>query len=586
MKAENPDSNALLNVLEQASDAIVQALGADSPLCARLSALRDRLKQERLQIAVLGQFKRGKSTFINALLGAPILPTDVVPSTAVATFIAWREKPLIAVQFAERGHRESFAETRIEGIREILSRFVTEDENPRNRLGVDRVEAFYPAPILAGGTVLIDTPGIGSTLTHNTEAALRLLSECDATIFVVSADPPITEVELRFLNRLKSKTGRIFFVLNKVDYLTPGDLRTVMDFLRKVLIENSLIEVETQIFAISARLGLSANQDRQAWNQSGMAAIEDHLVRYLAIEKRRSLDVAIRRQAAGGLSQAQYEVELRAKTLKMPIEKLEQKLSEFSQTLRSIEAQRLTIGDMLSGDRRRLIDELESRVRALREDATSRLKWIINDGSPDMVNSWEDRVKSAAPAVIEDFFSIAKQRFVDTFSGQVENILSNHRGRVDALGGDLRRNAAELFDVTVTPEVEGESFRVIQDPYWVTEQVVSTFIPDLNRVIDRLLPAAFGKRRRRMRLITGVNDMIVRNAENLRWAILRGLDETFRAATTRLEERLEETMKVTTSIIEDALAQRRQHSLKMKNEQDRLDRSGAALTAARAAVIG
>ena len=80
--------NVLLNELDQAGNAVASAIGADSPLRSRLLALRDRLQNERLQIAVLGQFKRGKSTFVNALLGAPVLPTAVVPLTSIATFIA------------------------------------------------------------------------------------------------------------------------------------------------------------------------------------------------------------------------------------------------------------------------------------------------------------------------------------------------------------------------------------------------------------------------------------------------------------------------------------------------------------------
>ena len=63
----------------------------------------------------------------------------------------------------------------VDAIREVLFRFVAEEANPKNRLGVERVELFYPAGILANGTVLIDTPGMGSTLRHNTEAAMQVL---------------------------------------------------------------------------------------------------------------------------------------------------------------------------------------------------------------------------------------------------------------------------------------------------------------------------------------------------------------------------------------------------------------------------
>ena len=66
---------------------------------------------------------------------------------------------------------------------------MAEEANPENQLGVERVDLLYPADILANGTVIIDTPGVGSTLQHNTEAAVQVLPKSDAALFVISADP-------------------------------------------------------------------------------------------------------------------------------------------------------------------------------------------------------------------------------------------------------------------------------------------------------------------------------------------------------------------------------------------------------------
>jgi predicted GTPase len=101
---------------------------------------------------------------------------------------------------------------------------VAEEANPRNQLKVARVELLYPAAILADGTVLIDTPGVGSTLSHNTEAARQVLPEYDAALFALSVDPPITEVELEYLDAVTAKVTRVFHVLNKVDYLALGQI--------------------------------------------------------------------------------------------------------------------------------------------------------------------------------------------------------------------------------------------------------------------------------------------------------------------------------------------------------------------------
>jgi hypothetical protein len=579
--------DVLLNELDQADNAVASAIGVDSPLRTRLLALRDRLQSERLQIAVLGQFKRGKSTFVNALLGVPVLPTAVVPLTAIATFIAWREVPLIHVQFTDGTPSEQFATSEPEAIRKILSSFVTEEANPKNHRGVERVELFYPSSILADGTVLIDTPGIGSTLAHNTEAALRLLPECDASLFVVSADPPITEAELSYLRRLRPKTGRMFFVVNKLDYLNPDDQRAVTDFLRKVLTDGSLIDPGAPIFGVSARLGLLARQngDYDAWRRSGMAEIEKHLVNYLATEKMQSLHEAIRRKAADVLSQVSGEVELRAKALQMPLEQLEQKSSEFAKTLRSIEAQRLMIGDLLSGDRRRLVGDLEARIQSLRGDASSRLAGVIDDGLTHAENAWEEKVKSAVGVAIEGLFSDAGERFVDAFSRQAGDMLSSHRQQIDALVEEVRGTAAAMFDVTFAPEGDPEAFRLGQEPYWVTERIASTLIPDFSRLIDRLLPAALRRGRRRARIVTETNELIVRNAESLRWAILRGLDETFRAAAIQLDERLGDAITATNGVIEDALTRRRDRSFASGAVLDGLNRSSEALAAIREALL-
>lgn len=581
----NPE--VLISALNQAGNVIASSIGADSPLRTRLLALRDRLERRQLQIAVLGQFKRGKSTFVNALLGASVLPTGVVPLTAIPTFIAWRDEPLIRVQFADARSAEQFTVNSADGICEILFRFVTEEANPENRLGVERVELFYPASILVDGTVLIDTPGIGSTLAHNTEAALRILPECDASLFIVSTDPPITEAELDYLHRLKPKLGHMFFVVNKVDYLTSGEQGAVTAFLRKVLGEESLIDSAAPIFGVSARLGLLAKRDhdREALKRSGIPEIEDYLVRYLATEKMRSLHQAIRRKAADVLSQASADIELRARALKMPLEQLERKAAEFAQSLDLIEAQRLTVGDLLSGDRRRLVGELESKIRDLCESASSRLSGVIDDGLSHADGAWEEKIKSGVAIAIEEMFGTASERLVAAFSSQAGDVLADRWNRISALIEEVRRTAAKMFEVMLPPEDEPEAFRLAQEPYWVTERISSTLIPDFGRLFDRFLPTALRRHSRRARILEETNELIVRNAEGLRWAILRGLDETFRAASAQFEERLGDAMAATKGVIDDTLARRRDHSFISEPVLDRLHRSITSMAAAREALL-
>jgi GTP-binding protein EngB required for normal cell division len=570
----------LAAILGQAEPALASVIGSESPLLARLRKLRGRLEHERLQLAVLGQFKRGKSTFINALLGADVLPTGVIPLTAVATFITWRPDPLVVVHFRGKTQSEEFAVQAVDAIRDVLFRFVAEEANPENKLGVERVELFYPVDILADGTVIIDTPGVGSTLQHNTQAALQVLPECDAAFFVISADPPITEVELDYLRRLKSKTARIFFVLNKADYLQPHDKRSALGFLQKILSEKSLIEADGRIFCISARDGLAAKQsgDDAALEMSGVAELEEHLVRALAGEKIRWLEDAVRGKAGDILAQASAELGLRTRALNMPIEELAAKSDEFGQALLAIGEQRRVTRDLLAGDHRRLRESLDSGIDRLRKEIAKKLAVVIDASLSGAVPmTWEEEARRSLSSAMQAEFEAARESVVRTFAAEAGSALHSCQDRVNALIDRVRQTAAEIFDVPLGPDTEHEAFELGEDPYWVTESTSGTLIPDPSRLIDRLFPARLRRRRLRARMIRQAEELIVRNGENLRWAILRGLDETFRNATAQFEERLDHAIAATRNIIKDALARRRDQSFAVQPELDRLANANASL---------
>jgi hypothetical protein len=563
----------LPGVLARAGAVLAACNSADSPLTARMKELHDRLAGERLQLAVLGQFKRGKSTFLNALLGAPLLPTAVIPLTAIATFISWRPQPILRVSFHGQRAAEEFSSTEPSAIRLYLFRFVAEEANPRNRLGVARVELFYPAPILATGTVLIDTPGIGSTLKHNTDAALEILSECDAALFVVSADPPITEVELRYLETLKGKVSRLFFVLNKADYLQPDEKRSIVEFLRTALRDSPLFDATAPIFCVSALRGLTAKQvnDDVELQRSGIGALEDHLIRYLATEKVASLEGAVRRKAAEIVGQAAVELKLRAEALRMPLEQLTSKGRTFEETLRSIEEQRMSVRDLLAGDKRRLREKLDARTDALWTQARQNLAAAIDGSLADAIpGTWEKAARRAVAAAMERIFEAACSELSRAFTAETNATLSAHRDRIEALIEKVHRTATELFQVSFPQQIEHEAFRLGEDPYWVTEPMATTLIPELGWVIDGFVPSRVRRRRLRARVVANTDQLVLRNAANLHWAIQRGLDETFRAVSWQLEERLDDAIKVTSGIIKDALQLRQDRSCAVRPEIERL----------------
>ncbi len=566
--------------LDHAAATLRNAPTENASLIARFDSLRERLRHSQLQLAVLGQFKRGKSTFINALLGAPLLPMAVVPLTAVPIFISWRSSPSVCVRFANDRPAEEFPADNPDAIREFLFGFVAEEANPKNGLRVDRVEVFYPAPILADSTVLIDTPGVGSTFRHNTEAALQVLAECDAAVFVVSPDPPITETELDYLRHLDSKVAKILFVMNKADYVRLEERARLIDFLRDVLKQNGLWSSSSIIYSVSARDGLDGKRlgNRNEINSSGLGAIEDYLRHYLAAEKTETLTRAISRKAEDILAETAASLDLRIKTLEMPLDELSSKSKLFEQALTSIEGQRRTVDDLLAGEQRRLLVELRSRADRLYEDVCAKLSKVIDRELPGAWSPrWIEGVKSVLGAAIETVFDAARERFIESFAAAANSAFSAHERRLGELINDVRRAAADIFETEFYRSSEDSSFELTDDPYWVTRHVQETLMPDPSKVIDRLLPWEQRRARLRARLIRQTNELVRRNVGNLHWAILQSLNDTFRKARSQFEERLDDAMSATKAVILATLERRRARAFEVESEIVRLAALKAAL---------
>jgi len=123
-------------------------------------------------------------------------------------------------------------------------------------------------PMLQHGTTLIDTPGFGSTHTHNTETARALVEGCDAALFLLSADLPITQAEVDFLKTVQQYVPRIFFLYNKTDLLSCEELQTTMAYIRDVLHRFLHLPAEPVLFPLSVRSAMQAGK-REAGDLHG-----------------------------------------------------------------------------------------------------------------------------------------------------------------------------------------------------------------------------------------------------------------------------------------------------------------------------
>jgi predicted GTPase len=242
---------------------IAAELGADD-LESDAHAEQRRLEEARFFVACLGQFKRGKSTLVNALVGQSVLPVGV-PVTSVVTILRHADRPAAFVHFVD-GRRESVAV-------DDIGAFIDERRNPANKRGATAVEIGLPSPILHSGLCLVDTPGLGSVYAANTATTRAFVPRVDVALIVVGPDPPISGAELELLQEADREAGELAVILNKADQVSSDHLQEVADFTRATIASATSRRVE-HFFAISALERLAAGAPTRDW-----APLESYLRR-------------------------------------------------------------------------------------------------------------------------------------------------------------------------------------------------------------------------------------------------------------------------------------------------------------------
>jgi len=212
------------------------ALAAVAELCERreISALEDFLescrafaREETLNIAVLGRFKAGKSSFLNQLLGRPALPVGAIPVTSVVTEIDWGARERAEIAFAD-GRREETPVSRI-------GDYISENRNPGNAKGAARVRVWLPEMERYQGIRFVDTPGLESVFEHNTDASLDWLPNVGLALVAVGVDPPLSQHDIELIQKLARYTPNISLLLTKVDLLEEPERAQVLEFVGQQL---------------------------------------------------------------------------------------------------------------------------------------------------------------------------------------------------------------------------------------------------------------------------------------------------------------------------------------------------------------
>jgi hypothetical protein len=252
-----------------------------SDLDKRLAFTRKRLADPAFHVFVIGEFKQGKSSLVNALLNAPVCPVDDDIATSVPTAIRYGDPPAAAVLFDPGG---DVADPSREPVRETIpvdqvARYVTETADVQGDRRINSVEVSLPRKLLSDGLVIVDTPGVGGLGSAHSAATIGALPLADAVVFVSDASQEFTGPELEFLQTARRMCPNVVCVLTKTDFYPSW--RKIRDLNVDHLARHG---IDSEILCVSSSLrvhALRAN-DRELNRESGFPELAGYLQNKIA----------------------------------------------------------------------------------------------------------------------------------------------------------------------------------------------------------------------------------------------------------------------------------------------------------------
>jgi GTP-binding protein EngB required for normal cell division len=346
---------------------LAQELGAE-PVAEEARELTARISEGRFYVVCVGQFKRGKSTLLNALVGHKVVPTGFIPVTAVPTVIRFGDEPHARVRVRDGSWRD-IAMT-------DLKEYVTEELNPENKRAVEGAEVFVPSPLLSSGMCFVDTPGLGSVFTGNTATTQAFIPHIDAALVVVGADPPIAGEELALVEAVGKRVQDLILVINKADRTSDPERAAAAKFTRAIL-EKRLHRPMGDVFEVSAAERMENRGPLRDWEKlltSLHRLVEDSGTNLV----RAACDRGLKRLSEQLLAIISEDRD----ALQRPIEESERRIALMKETISEAERSMRELDYLFMAELHRISDHFGERHRRFFSSAWTESRTTFDEELP------------------------------------------------------------------------------------------------------------------------------------------------------------------------------------------------------------
>jgi GTPase SAR1 family protein len=410
-----------------------------SDLTDRLVRARDRLGQPDIQALVVGEFKQGKSTLVNALLNVPLCPVSDEVATVVPTVVRHGEQPVAevvtgpvpVVSVPEAAASSGDGPDPVDGTERVpialdeIPAWASEQGNADNSRAIRAVEIRVPRRLLSSGLALVDTPGVGGLHSVYGAATMAALGTAEVIVFVTDASQELSAVEIDVLRAAADRCPTVVCVLTKID-LYPAWPR-IAELNRGHLARAGLGEVEVLPVSSMLRQEALAADSKELNEESGYPA----LLRYL-------------NESVIGRAQ-QVAVRTAVSSAVFVLDQLEA----------TFNAERTVLADPARAQP--LVEELErakARAQQLKE-RSARWQQTLSDGSQDLASEVDhdlrSRLRAASSAADEAIEKYDPATVWDDFTAwlrqQVAAHVAENAEQLRRAAGALAERVAEHFAI-------------------------------------------------------------------------------------------------------------------------------------------
>ncbi len=461
---------------------LAQELGAE-PVAEEALELAARVSEGRFYVACVGQFKRGKSTMLNALVGYAVVPTGFVPVTAVPTVIRYGDELHARVRMRDGAWRDVDLSD--------LKEYVTEELNPENKKGVSGAEVFVPSPLLSSGMCFVDTPGLGSVFTGNSATTQAFIPHIDAGLVVVGADPPIAGEELTLVESVGKQVQDLILVINKADRTSDAERAAAVKFTREVL-EKRLHRPMGEVFEVSASERMESRGPLRDWERLLTS------LRHLVEDSGRNLVRAACDRGLQRLSEQLLAVISEDRdALQRPVEESERRIALMKETIHEAERSMRELDYLFMAELHRISDLFGERHRRFFRSAWTESEREFGEELPSVPLGFGPRYRRR---VMRHAKEISRRKVMPWLKPEQEEGERQYRAvalRFAGMGNDFLKKLADsgLSELTRMPHAldPEKGFRVRSK--FIFEDFIGTAQPPspLRWLADTFLPFVGGR---------------------------------------------------------------------------------------------